>query len=59
LKVRDKLGIVGIAFNDLRGKAVTRLAIAGCEVPEIAKLAENEIPTAETAIEQAHQFANY
>jgi hypothetical protein len=37
-KARDRLGIVGVTFNDLRGTAVTRLAIAGCEVPEIASI---------------------
>jgi integrase len=37
-KRRDKLGIVGVTFNDLRGTAVTRLAIAGCEVPEIGSI---------------------
>jgi integrase len=37
-KARDKFGIVGVTFNDLRGTAVTRLAIAGCEVPEIASI---------------------
>jgi integrase len=31
-----KAGIVGLTFHDLRGTAVTRLAKAGCSVPEIA-----------------------
>ncbi|MBN9018464.1 MAG: tyrosine-type recombinase/integrase [Rhizobiales bacterium] len=31
-------GIVGVTFNDLRGTAVTRLAIAGCTEAEIATL---------------------
>jgi integrase len=31
-------GITGLTFNDLRGTAVTRLAIAGCTVPEIATI---------------------
>jgi integrase len=31
-------GIVGLTFHDLRGTAVTRLAIAGCTVPEIATI---------------------
>jgi integrase len=31
-------GITGITFNDLRGTAVTRLAIAGCTEPEIAAI---------------------
>lgn len=31
-------GVVGVTFNDLRGTAVTRLAIAGCTVPQIATI---------------------
>ena len=31
-------GIVGVTFHDLRGTAVTRLAIAGCTEPEIASI---------------------
>lgn len=31
-------GVVGLTFNDLRGTAATRLAIAGCSVPEIAMI---------------------
>jgi integrase len=31
-------GIVGVTFHDLRGTAVTRLAVAGCTEPEIATL---------------------
>lgn len=31
-------GIVGVTFNDLRGTAVTRLALAGCTVPQIATI---------------------
>ena len=34
----DTAGITGITFNDLRGTAVTRLAIAGCTEPEIAAI---------------------
>ena len=30
--------VVGLTFHDLRGTAVTRLAIAGCTVPEIATI---------------------
>ena len=33
-----KAGIVGVTFNDLRGTAVTRLAIAGCTEAEIAAI---------------------
>ena len=31
-------GITGVTFHDLRGTAVTRLAVAGCTVPEIATI---------------------
>jgi 20S proteasome alpha/beta subunit len=30
--------IVGVTFNDLRGTAVTRLALVGCTEPEIATI---------------------
>jgi integrase len=32
-KACKKAGVVGVTFNDLRGTAVTRLAIAGCTEP--------------------------
>jgi len=32
------VGITGLTFNDLRGTAVTRLAIADCTVPQIATI---------------------
>jgi integrase len=37
-KACDKAGIVGVTFNDLRGTAVTRLAIAGCTEAQIATI---------------------
>jgi integrase len=33
-----KAGIVGVTFNDLRGTAVTRLALVGCSEPEIVAI---------------------
>jgi integrase len=33
-----KAGIAGLTFNDLRGTAVTRLALVGCTEPEIATI---------------------
>jgi integrase len=33
-----KAGIVGLTFNDLRGTAVTRLALVGCTEPEILSI---------------------
>jgi integrase len=35
---RAKLGDVDLHFHDLRGTAVTRLALAGCTVPQIAAI---------------------
>jgi len=37
-KAADKAGIVGVTFNDLRGTAVTRLALVGCTEAEIATI---------------------
>jgi integrase len=35
-KACAKAGVIGVTFNDLRGTAVTRLAMAGCSEAEIA-----------------------
>ena len=37
-KARAKAGIIGVTFNDLRGTAVTRLALAGATEAEIATI---------------------
>lgn len=37
-KACAKAGVVGVTFHDLRGTAVTRLAIAGCTEAEIATI---------------------
>jgi hypothetical protein len=37
-KAKVEAGITGINFSDLRGTAVTRLALAGCTVPEICAI---------------------
>jgi integrase len=37
-KACKRAGIVGVTFNDLRGTAATRLAIAGCTEAEIATI---------------------
>jgi integrase len=37
-KAMANVGIVGVTFHDLRGTAVTRLAIAGCTEAEIAAI---------------------
>jgi integrase len=37
-KARDKAGVTGVTFNDLRGTAVTRLALVGCTEAEIVSI---------------------
>ena len=37
-KACKKAGIAGVTFNDLRGTAVTRLALVGCTEPQIASI---------------------
>jgi integrase len=37
-KARDKAGITGVTFNDLRGTAVTRLALEGCTEAQIVSI---------------------
>ena len=37
-KACAKAGVKDLTFHDLRGSAITRLAVAGATVPEIAKL---------------------
>jgi integrase len=37
-KARTDAGVTGLTFHDLRGTAVTRLALMGAEVPEIAAI---------------------
>jgi integrase len=37
-EARKAAGIDGVSFGDLRGTAVTRLALAGCTVPEICAI---------------------
>jgi integrase len=37
-KLCARAGIKGLSFHDLRGSAVTRLALAGCTPPEIASV---------------------
>jgi len=46
-------GIKGLTFHDLRGTAVTRLAVAGCTVPEIASITGHSLRDAETIL-QSH-----
>ena len=43
-KAQAKAGVLGLTFNDLRGTAVTRLALAGCTEPEIATITGHHLP---------------
>ncbi len=45
-------GIDGLTFHDLRGTAVTRLALAGCTVPEIATITGHSLKTVETMLDR-------
>lgn len=43
LKARNKAGISEVTFNDLRGTAVTRLALVGCSEAEIATITGHKL----------------
>lgn len=52
-KAFAKAGLVALHFHDLRGTAVTRLALAGCTVPQIAAITGHSLKDVE-AILDAH-----
>lgn len=49
-------GIAGVTFHDMRGTAVTRLALAGCSAPEIATLTGHSLRDV-AAILDAHYLS--
>jgi integrase len=51
-KACDKAGISGLTFHDLRGTAVTRMAIAGCSEPEIAAVTGHSIADVRSILEK-------
>ncbi len=51
-KTCEAAGIEGLTFHDLRGTAVTRLAAAGCTVPEIATITGHSLKTVEGMLDQ-------
>jgi integrase len=55
-KACRKAGIVGVTFHDLRGTAVTRLAIAGCTEAEIATITGHSLRSVR-AILDTHYLA--
>ncbi len=44
-------GIVNLHFHDLRGTAVTRLALSGCSVPEIAAITGHSLKDVEALLD--------
>jgi integrase len=50
-KACAKAGIVGVTFNDLRGTAVTRLALAGCTEAEIATITGHSLRDVRTILD--------
>lgn len=49
-KACARAGVVGATFHDLRGTAVTRLALAGATVPEIAALTGHSLADVRTIL---------
>jgi len=47
-----KAGITGLTFHDTRGSCVTRLAIVGCTVPEIATITGHSLKDAARIIDK-------
>lgn len=50
-KACSRAGIDGLTFHDLRGTAVTRLALAGCEVPQIAAITGHALKDVESILD--------
>ncbi|MFD0980432.1 tyrosine-type recombinase/integrase [Tropicimonas aquimaris] len=55
-KACKKAGVEGVTFHDLRGTAVTRLAVAECSVPEIASITGHSLKQV-AAILDAHYLS--
>jgi hypothetical protein len=51
-KACKKLGIEGVTFNDLRGTAVTRLALAGCTEAEICTITGHTLGQVRSILDQ-------
>jgi integrase len=49
-KACAKAGVTGVTFHDLRGTAVVALALAGCEVPEIASITGHSLADAHSIL---------
>ncbi len=46
-----KAGVTDLTFHDLRGTAITRMALAGCTVPEIAAVTGHSLKDVETILD--------
>lgn len=46
-----KAGITNLTFHDLRGTAITRMALAGCTVPEIAAVTGHSLKDVEAILD--------
>lgn len=51
-KACAKAKVEGVTFHDLRGSAVTRLALAGCSVPEIAAITGHSLKDVEAILDK-------
>jgi integrase len=51
-KACAKAGIVGVTFNDLRGTAVTRLALAECTEAEIVAITGHSLRDVRSILDQ-------
>jgi integrase len=51
-KACEKAGVEDVTFHDLRGTAVTRLAIAGCSIPEIATFTGHSLNHVHSVLER-------
>jgi len=50
-KACEKAGIVGLTFHDLRGTAVTRLALSGCSTAQIASITGHSLKDVEQILD--------
>lgn len=57
-KARDKAGLQGLTFHDLRGTAVVRLARAGCTVPEICSITGHSAKAAADILDRHYLSAD-
>lgn len=58
-RVRAKAGVAGLTFHDLRGTVVTRLAIAGCTVPQIATITGHSLKDVEVILDAHYLMRDF